>query len=159
MSLLNIHMLQSSNADFCIRILCKIRALSEGYTWLMKDYWLKDMKKLAKVSQLQTFLQPSNCISAFFSPEIVAALHSPSKSLHWQSDRRIQEGLVISDLMKASDKCHMLELFPMKSIVEYSTSIQKTLHTFGWHYTRLAGTNNQLSNSSFTHSVWKRHKG
>lgn len=75
-------MLQSSNADFCIRILCKIRALSEDYTRLMKDYWLKGTKKLAKISQLQTFLQLSNCISAFFSPEIVAALHSPSKSLH-----------------------------------------------------------------------------
>jgi len=50
-------MLQSSNTDFCIRILCKIGALSESYTQLMKDYLLKGMKILVKISQLQTSIQ------------------------------------------------------------------------------------------------------
>lgn len=58
-------MLQSSNADFCIGILYKIRALSEGYTWPMKDYWLEGINKISEnfpTSDFSPTPQPHFCI-------------------------------------------------------------------------------------------------
>lgn len=45
----------------------------------MKAYWLKGIKNLVTISQIQAFLQLSNCISAFSSLETLTSLHSMSQ--------------------------------------------------------------------------------